>query len=259
MNNKITIWQGVYKNFKEAEGELEVFDETKWQDGLLARLDDDLTNYNTNSELKQNTLTHEYPLSIVAALLYVEHNQLSILDFGGGLASQYLTLSAAIPNLDKFNFTIIETQNTCEHAKNKLNNFKNLNFYPDLDSLKKSNTNTKFDIIHIGSALQYIENWKELLSTLLELKPKFLVLSDTMAGEINTFVTTQYYYGKYIPTWFWNINEFVNEIENFNCKLIHKSLYMGKFFGKRNILPMDNMPINNQLKHACNLIFKCNN
>lgn len=258
MKEKITIWQGVYDNFSEAKGELEVFDEGKWQAGLLARLENDLENFNSAASLKQNTIMHEYMLSVVAALLYVEHNQLSILDFGGGLASQYLTLASSIPNLENFDFTIIETPTTCQHGVEKLSNFNNLKFYSNLDEIKKTDINCNFDIIHIGSALQYIENWQELLQNLLNYKPKYLILSDTMAGDIKTFVTTQYYYGKYIPTWFWNIDEFVSTIENLNCKLIHKSLYMGKFFGERGALPMDNMPKTNQLKHACNLIFKCN-
>ena len=76
-----------------------------------------------------------------------------------------------------------------------------------------------------------------------------------MAGEIPTFVSTQYYYGKKIPTWFWNVNDIIDFCQSLGCELLLNSLYMGKFFEKNMPLPMDNFPPSHRLKHACHLLF----
>jgi hypothetical protein len=77
-----------------------------------------------------------------------------------------------------------------------------------------------------------------------------------MAGDIPTFVSKQFYYGKYIPTWFWNVNEVIDQLASNNYELVFKSNYLGQFLGEKQDLPMSNLPKENQLKNACHLAFK---
>lgn len=88
------------------------------------------------------------------------------------------------------------------------------------------------------------------------MKPKYFVLSDLMAGDIPTYVGTQYYYGTHMPVWFWNLSGFVKVINDLNYRLLYKNLYMARVLDKESELPMNNFPESHKLSYPCNLIFE---
>jgi hypothetical protein len=54
---------------------------------------------------------------------------------------------------------------------------------------------------------------------------RFIMLSCLNAGDIETFVTYQNYYGSKIPVWFWNIREIIEAFRNLDYSLIYQSLF----------------------------------
>ena len=88
------------------------------------------------------------------------------------------------------------------------------------------------DIIHVGSALQYVENWRKMLKEFVRLKPSYILFTDLQAGDIPTYVTVQNYYDSKIPVWFFNISDIIKEFDGFNYKLVFKSTFRGSFFEK---------------------------
>ena len=94
------------------------------------------------------------------------------------------------------------------------------------------------DIIHVGSALQYVENWRKMLKEFVRLKPSYILFTDLQAGDIPTYVTAQNYYDSKIPVWFFNILDIIKEFDGFNYKLVFKSTFRGSFFEKNGPSPI---------------------
>ena len=90
-------------------------------------------------------------------------------------------------------------------------------------------------------------------------EPRLLILSGLTAGDIETFVTYQNYYGSKVPAWFWNVNEIISAVENLSYSLIYKSVLAFSYLGKIQPLPMENFPPKYRLERECNLMFASDN
>ena len=125
----------------------------------------------------------------------------------------------------------------------------NIQFHTELPKLDR------IDIVHAGSSLQYIEDWKVMLRKLSNYAPDYMLLEDLYAGDIPTYSTAQYYYGSLIPCWFFNINEIIEQMKSLEYKLQFKSTFVAKILGIEQESPQKNFPKKYRLGHACNLLF----
>jgi putative methyltransferase (TIGR04325 family) len=116
---------------------------------------------------------------------------------------------------------------------------------------------TTYDIVHAASSLQYIENWKEWVPAITEVNPKYILLSDIFAGELNPYVTLQNYYGSRIPHWFLNLGELVYTFEAYGYQLIMKSPVSSRRLDQFDTLPMENFPEHLRLSESLHLLFRC--
>ncbi len=128
-----------------------------------------------------------------------------------------------------------------------------LHFHSSLDDV-----NRDVDIIHIGSTLQYIEDWKGLLTSLNEkYNPKYFVFSDLLAGDVPTFVSHQIFYDKKIAINIYDLKDFKGVINYLSFILIYDSYFQTRILEQDN-LPNSALPDGYRLKHSRNMIFKNN-
>jgi putative methyltransferase (TIGR04325 family) len=130
MTDKIfSVWEGVFNSFDEAGGNLDAFDSERWiskQQSLaceaIAKIDEG------------GSLTKDYPLPLVVAMLLDAHKKISILDFGGGMGIQYFDLIAKVPAAkEKVHYVIVDGESTLENKPSELSEFQNLIFKASLD------------------------------------------------------------------------------------------------------------------------------
>lgn len=252
VNSKFNIWEGIYKSFNDVSQKGLVFESSRWLDSSVEKLTSQLACLTSNRSLREISVSKDYALPVIVSLLLSNKESLSVVDWGGGFAQTYLACKYSSSSAHKLIYYVIDKQSVIEKAGEILSkDYPDLYFSSEIpESVKKT------DIVHIGSALQYIEDWELLLSKLLSLKPSYFVLSDLMAGDIPTYVSTQNYYGTRVPVWFWNLNEFINRISDFGYESIYASPYSAKILGVQKELPMDNFPDSHRLVYSCNLIFK---
>lgn len=244
-----SLWEGVYSGFAEAGGDLDVFDSEIWIDKQKSKVQIALESYQDN-----NTISKDYPLPTVIAMLLSQQDKLRVLDFGGGMGLQYLDIISKVPEAKgRLEYYVVDGKASIANRPSSLNQFVNLHFSSELDDL-----NIKADIIHIGSTLQYIEEWKAILSTLAGIfAPKYFVFSDLLAGDIPTFVSHQSFYDKKIPITMLNTGEFMDTLESLSFKPIYQVYFEATILGK-NELPNMALPENYRIKHAIHVIFKRN-
>ena len=234
------IWHGIYDNFSDVKQDTDAFSSDRWLHGLMDK----------NSQVKSQSHVHGnvYPLSMVVAMLPKKCN---VLDIGGGLGIDYLKLKKMTPNHD-ITYHIVENDDVVMLGNKEFAKDENIKFHKNIPAA------LNFDVIHIGSTMQYIEDTDAFIQTIARLPHKYLVLSDLMAGDIPTFCSMQIYYESFIPTWFFNLDEIKKKFFNYKYELVLEYTYDGTFLGKRQNLPMHNLPNRYQLQKGMNLVLKKN-
>jgi putative methyltransferase (TIGR04325 family) len=254
MSNKdFCIWEGIYDHFPEDYID-RVFESERWVNTLRKQSLQLLNELEGGGTISAHTLIHEHPLPPVVALLaaWVD-TPIRILDFGGGIGNSFVSLIESLPTSDLVEFHVLETPAICQLGREVYKKFHNLHFHDELPRDLK-----KFDVVHAGNSLHYVADWRMMLGQFACYEPRFIMLSGLNAGDIETFVTYQNYYGSKIPVWFWNVREIIGALSNLDYNLIYKSLLESSYLGKVQPLPMGNFPPQYRLERKCNLIFLSN-
>ena len=246
----LTFWKGVYNSWEEAPNDNDIFKGTIWVKQLEDHAKKDIAAYNLG-KIAPPPLILDYILPIVGGMLLPSKKKLCVIDFGGGMGVSYFPLISSIPHPEKVEFHIVEGKTICEKGQKILEQFTNLHFHTQLPNLSKT-----VDIVHAGSSIQYVKDWKLLLKELTDYQPSLLILEDLMAGDIPSFVTTQNHYGGKIRSWFLNINELIEEIEALGYRVTYKSRYTRKILGKVGPLKMKNFSSQYRLDYGSHLIFE---
>lgn len=255
MNKKVTtkfdgkIWDGIYKDFKEANNNninisVEVWDNEIWMDKQIALQKQAIEKNNVKNIISELALSRDYCLPFILSTMNGKVIEQRILDYGGGLASTYMPVKSMLPPEYKFKFTILENEVICLKGNELFKNDKKIEFINHLP------LNQSFDVIHLGSSMHYVEDWKKLIKDFFKLKPKYLIFADLPAGDIETFVTNQNFNQKKIPVRFWNLQEFIKELEEIGFKLIIKSRYQSNY-----IEAMKSFPKKYRLEYFSQLVF----
>lgn len=172
------------------------------------------------------------------------------MDFGGGLGSTYISVTAVCASRQLVDYHIVESKRICQAGESCFRGDNNIHFYDHLPGEIKN-----VDIICLSSSIQYVEDWKALLKEIIKYEPLYILLADLPAGDIPTYATVQNYYESKIPCWFFNVDEVIDAMVSMNLNLLFKSSYNGTYLGKEQPMPQDNFPTEYQVGKSCNLLF----
>jgi putative methyltransferase (TIGR04325 family) len=249
----LNVWEGVYNCWEDAPQDSNILEDKIWVDKVTNQALKNISAFKSGKNFPLASSTQDYILSLAGGiLLSYNKDNLCILDFGGGMGTSYFPLISSLPDPKKLEFHIVELKTICDLAQKFLGDFSQLHFYESLPNLSKQP-----HIIHAGSSIQYVSDWKKLLTEFANYRPNILILEDILAGDIPGFVTTQNFYGKRIRSRFLNINELIEELQSLDYQLIYKSHCKQNFLGKLGgPLPMKNFPPQYRLEYCSHLIFK---
>jgi putative methyltransferase (TIGR04325 family) len=252
MTQSFNVWEGVYNCWDEAPGDNDAFDDKVWLGKVTQRAQDAIADIRSSATISPATRIRDYILPVAASMLLSSiEDDLRILDFGGGMAASYFPLISSLPDSESVEFHVVEGKEICIKSRGILGDFKNLHFHQQLPKI-----NSSVHIVHAGSSIQYVKDWKKLLSTFVEYEPKLMVLEDLMAGDVKTFVTLQNYYGKKMRSWFLNINEIIETVDQLGYKLIYRAQFTHDILGKTGPLPMKNFEPSYRLNYGSHLMFE---
>jgi putative methyltransferase (TIGR04325 family) len=245
------LWEGVYKSFSEAGGDYDAFDSEIWITKQKSRIVEGLEKHSSATFASK-----DYPLPLVVSMALAEKGSLEILDFGGGMGLQYLEMIAKVPEAEhSVRYHIVDGAASIHNRPKEMDQFKNLHFSSDLPDVIG-----KMDIVHIGSTLQYIENWQGLLADInTRYQPQYFVFSDLLAGDVPTFVSHQIFYDKRIPHLFINLSEFISFIrEKVGMSMLFQTKFIRAILNQEDIFPNQSLPKSHRIDRPYNLIFsKC--
>jgi putative methyltransferase (TIGR04325 family) len=255
-----SIWEGVYRSFADVPKEREIFTNNVWLSRLEATFESVKTKYANKTDASAGPQENSYLLPLVLTMAHqqmaadAEHALVKVLDFGGGFGASYLECKARIPSDIRIDYRVIDKPEVIERGKDIASAYPEVSFLIDIADARRDFKD--IDIVHIGSTLHYIEDWKACLQELCALSPKYIVLDDLLAGPVlETFVTAQKYYDTNIPVWVWNETDFVNVVKDLGYNPIYRTNYFGGLTEAGESLPMLALPESRRLPHPINLLF----
>lgn len=244
------VWEGVFASFRDVPVTGPGFCGEIWKDNSLKkirRLREAAASKNTVSSVPVN---RDSLLPLLAALVHAAQRQVRILDFGGGVGFSYYQILRGLPEKAAFELHIVDIKEVCHTGREFFAGVSNISFHESLPDLQP------FDIVHLGSSLHYIEDWKAVLQSLCAYGADFFLLCDLPAGDIPTFASGQNYYGSRMPVWFFNVAAVCEAMADNAYELLYRSAYVATIRGTEGEVPQDNFDAQHRLGNACNLLFK---
>ena len=144
-----------------------------------------------------------------------------VLDFGGATGFSYISAKyGAMRNIDRF--VVVEHPNVCAKGRELFKDDAKVEFLEKVPA-------QKFDVVHIGAALQYIGDYNALLKQLADTKPRWILITKLPAGDNVTFVSAQVNLpGKRFASWLFSVREIVSVMNSLSYELIFRSANEGQ-------------------------------
>lgn len=240
------VWDGVYASFADVPVEGAVFEQDIWKSKVLDRANNLIQQSKDNGSIPSAAITHDYVLPHVVATL----SNVRVLDFGGGLGTSYIPLASMLPNHQIEKFVVVENDELCRMGADFFKEARAIQFVNSIPE------NEPFDVVHVGSSLHYVEDWKGTLTKFALSGAQYMIFADLPAGSNKTFVTAQRFHGSRIPVRFWNLGEFVQAMAELGYDLSFQSNYRGYYLDKVSTSMFENFEPDYRLSGFCQLIFK---
>jgi len=254
LSEEFNIWEGIYGSFRDAlpAAAGPGFGGDTYRARSLSAARECLGALDAGRPIPQFHKQRSTLLPVVAGMMLKHGGRLRILDFGGGLGIGYMTLRESIVHDSaSIDYTIVEIAEVCAAGRELLP----VGEVTYLDSLPVQG---EFDLVHSASALQYIEDWSQVLKVLSGYRAQYILLSDVFAGAVPTFVTLQIYYASRIRHWFLNLDELLAVFASAGYHLVMKSFVSSRRRGVEDILPMNNFPASHRLEQTLHLLLRRN-
>lgn len=236
------IFNGVYDSFAEAGKDSGLFQSGIYLDKARERL---------RAALDGISPVHDYIIIPFSAGLLAARGKLSILDFGGGPGITYLELKHALASMHGLTYHSLDHEDVCAIGHETLGEEAAAIFRCNMNEL-----DARYDLVHFGSVLQYIDDLPGLLSTIKEKEPSHILVSDAMAGSGRSFVTMQDYYGQKHPFRFYSREDFLSAFAAIGFELMLEMPFVPKIQGQLKFYDMSNLPADCRMDHPCHLVFR---
>jgi putative methyltransferase (TIGR04325 family) len=243
-------WEGLYTSCSEVDVKGEGLDGDIWAD-IVERETREVAEALTQGGIVPGLLEGDnalLPLLVAAISARSDlKDSIKILDFGGGAGVDYLYVKSAVPQLDNLEYHIVESDEVCRRGRIIFQAEPRVFFHTALPEHI-----SYFDIIHIDSVLQYIEDYSLLLKSLCKYKPDYFIFVRLSAGDIPTYATKQINVsGVCCAYQFINVGDFTTTMNQLGYTLGFKSSGEVEY-------QQDNFPRAYRMGHTCNLLFMKN-
>lgn len=251
-SQKFNVWEGIYSSFAEAKGCGPGFDGGVWRERSIETGREFPSQAEKGEPLDYSLSQRNALLPIVTAMLLNRQTAVRILDFGGGPGYGLIVLMDALGEArSRVDYHVIDVKNICEAGRELFSDGKGPCFHPSLPP----SAGAKFDLVHTSSTIQYIEDWRATVKLLASYRVPYLAFEDVFVGAFASYVSVQNYYGSQIPHWFFNLGDFVSEVEAQGYELLSQTPCHVKILGQYGPLPMTNFPEQYRLSNKSNLLF----
>lgn len=238
------VWEGIYDNFAAVPTTGAGFSGDEWLSSMQAALAHQATRPGATATFPLGVAGESATLALLGSVVCHERRRLTVLDFGGGAGGTFLPFVHGMAGCDAVDVHVVDMPAVCELGAKFWAGEGRIHFHAELPSKP-----SRVDIVHISSALQYVEDYPGLLRRLCEYEPRFFLFVRLSAGDIPTYATAQRNVrGSTLPYWFLNVNELIALMAGAGYELRFKELLAREY-------DQSNFPPTHRLGRTCNLMF----
>ena len=123
------------------------------------------------------------------------------------MGKSYLDCLAALDGCDvHIEYHIIDLKPTIEYGMKIFPQDMDVYFHSSITDVYSD-----LDIIHIGSTLQYIDNYQEFIEKIARLSSKYILITDNFMGNAETFATAQVnVINRRVGCWIFKLSEIID-------------------------------------------------
>jgi putative methyltransferase (TIGR04325 family) len=143
----------------------------------------------------------QYPVALIANLL-AEVSVCRVLDFAGGSGAIYFLLHPYFSSPERVEWDVFDDERLMALGRAHRGELHRLRFFKALPEPTR-----RYELLHINTSLQYIHEPLACLARLLEHRPRYVVLSRLLAGEVPTWYTTELLRARRAPCAILDVNE----------------------------------------------------
>lgn len=244
-----SIWTGINESFPSKNSDTSVFAHPVWVEKSTARLERALQGPSPDEEICTVSL---HCLSGAVAAVASTKGDVTITDVGGNLGQAIIAMAQRFPKT-RITGTVFEQATLLDACSRLLTLPTNITFKFIRDTETKLATGAT-DVVHFGSSLQYIRNWRASLAAAASTDASWIVLSDVPVGStIPTFASMQKYYESFIPCWFFNLDD----LEEYLAKLGYLMIYSSPYVNPRtsSYFPEESFPESHRIPFPSDMMF----
>jgi putative methyltransferase (TIGR04325 family) len=238
------FWKGIYKSFDEVPVRGSGHEGNNWA----------LATAEANRQLREVTESYrtipfqtmgvDIFLPMLAGLVSQQRDTVRILDFGGATGTALLHLIAGVGDPAAIELNVVETESACRLGEQLWPNEPRVKFHRAIADVPRD-----IDIVHINSALQYVDDYRAVLEELCSFQPTYFMLPRLCAGDFPTYASAQMnLWDGVVANWFINIGELIGIMESCGYRLLSKSV-------EAMLYDQSNFPAEYRMQRACNLLF----
>jgi len=239
------IWSGVYPDHRAVPVSGLGHDDERWvrQCEKLARIL--LSAARSGATIPANVRGRHILLPLIATSVCQENGRIRVLDFGGSIGTDFIHLSSSLCMPCTIDYHVVEGEPICDIAAEIFKDDSRIRFSPSLPV-----ESDRFDVVMVGSTLQYIEDYQELLRHLSKYEAKYILLSNLPAGDIETTFATEQrnLNGSIVAAWFFRVSDIVRAMAQNDYSLLLKAASEDEW-------DQSNFPESCRIGRPCHLLF----
>lgn len=218
------IWQGIYPNFQSVPAVGAGHAEPEHIERAVQRTLSFLARLQTGVSVETPEVPAEYShFPLLAAVVNLDRDPLSVLDVGGGLGIGYAYLRASAPRLKTVRYHIVEVPEISQAGSELFRGNAEITFQ---NQLPRDEATGEFDLVQLCSSLQYFEDFESVVAHVSSCRARFVYLLKTPVGNFPTFATAQYNLpGSVVPVWFFNYQELVQLFADSGYCLVYEGTH----------------------------------
>ena len=240
------IWAGVYPDHRAVPVKGLGHDDERWVSQCEELAHILLSTARNGATIPVNVRGRHVLLPLVAAsVCRHDGGRVRILDFGGSMGTDYIHLSSSLSIPCTVEYHVVEGKKICDVAGDIFDDDPRIHFSSSLPLEPE-----QFDVVLVGSTLQYVEDYRGLLGRLCAYGAEYVLLSNLPAGDIATTYATgqRNLNGSVVAAWFFRVAEVVDAMAQNGYSLVFKAASEEEW-------DQSNFPEAYRIGRPCHLLF----
>ena len=238
------IWEGIYPGFHDVPVFGPGHDSPHWLENSLGLTKHFLRAWRQERSIPAHVWAMRSLMPLAAAMIAPANGKLRVLDFGGGMGTDYICLRSCLDAAVCVDYHVVDGEQSCAYGDELFQGDRSISFHRRLPS-----DIGPVNLVYSSQALQYVDDFVSLLTSLAAYQAPYFMLVSVPVGEAPRFATAQINFpDTCVPYWFFNRTEMLDLMDHLGYRRIYVSC-------PDRIYDMDNFPVTHRVPQHTNWLF----